>query len=209
MNRAGVRVERVPLRAADSKKGQPILPFASAEAWERWLSKHRDDSDGVWLKLAKKSSGVASVTHAEALDVALCYGWIDGQGSACDADHWLVRFTPRRPKSRWSKVNRGKVAELIAMGRMRPAGLAAIEAAKADGRWDAAYDSQATATVPEDLQRELDAHPQASAFFAGLNKANRYSILHRVAAAKTPETRAARIAKFVAMLEESREIHPR
>ncbi len=200
---------RVPVRAADFKKGQPILPFASAEAWERWLSQHHDDSDGVWLKLAKKTSGIPSVTHAEALDVALCYGWIDGQGSSYDDDHWLARFTPRRPKSRWSKVNQGKVAELIATGRMRPAGLAAIEAAKADGRWDAAYDSQATATVPEDLQWELDAHPQASAFFASLNRANRYSILHRVAAAKTPENRAARISKFVAMLEEGRAIHPR
>lgn len=194
-------------RAAESKKGQPIMPFASADAWERWLSKHHGDPGGVWLKLAKKTSGIHSVTHAEALDVALCYGWIDGQGSAYDADYWLVRFTPRRSQSRWSKVNQGKVAELIATGRMRPAGLAAIEAAKADGRWDAAYDSQATATVPDDLQRELDAHPQASAFFATLNKANRYAILHRVAAAKTPETRAARIAKFVVMLEEGRTIH--
>jgi uncharacterized protein YdeI (YjbR/CyaY-like superfamily) len=183
------------------------LPFASRDAWESWLDARHGDSDGVWLKIAKKDSGIESVTHPEALEAALCFGWIDGQRRALDEQHFLQRFTPRRPRSRWSRINRDKATELIETGRMRPAGLREVEAARADGRWDAAYDGQRTATVPEDLQRALDADERAAAFFATLSSQNRYAILYRVQDAKRPETRARRIERFVAMLREGRAIH--
>jgi uncharacterized protein YdeI (YjbR/CyaY-like superfamily) len=183
------------------------LPFASRDAWEAWLDAHHEDSDGVWLKIAKKGSGLDSVTHPEALEIALCFGWIDGQRRALDERHFLQRFTPRRDRSRWSKINRDKATELIDAGRMRPAGLREVEAARADGRWDAAYDGQRTATVPEDLQRALDADERAGAFFATLSSQNRYAILYRVQDAKRPATRARRIERFVAMLREGRAIH--
>jgi uncharacterized protein YdeI (YjbR/CyaY-like superfamily) len=162
----------------------------------------------VWLKIARKASGVASVSYAEALEVALCYGWIDGQKDKHDDDHWLQRFGPRQPRSKWSKVNRGKATALIEAGAMKPAGLREVERAKADGRWDAAYDSPSTATVPDDLQRALDEEPRAREFFATLDSANRYAILYRIQDAKKPETRARRIAKFVAMLSEHEKLHP-
>jgi uncharacterized protein YdeI (YjbR/CyaY-like superfamily) len=185
----------------------PILPFASAAAWEAWLEREHARAGGVWLKIAKKDSGIATVTYAQALDVALCFGWIDGQKRGFDATWFLQRFTPRTARSRWSKVNTEHVARLTAEGRMRPAGLAAVEAARADGRWAAAYESQGNATVPPDLRAALDANPAAAAFFATLRGANRYAILYRVQDAKRPETRARRIARFVAMLERGETLH--
>ncbi|MEV4567738.1 YdeI/OmpD-associated family protein [Nonomuraea sp. NPDC049419] len=190
------------------KQGLPIIAFPSQEAFEKWLEAEYEGSAGLWLQIAKKESGIPSVTYAEALDVALCFGWIDGQKAAFDDEHWLQRFTPRQARSKWSKVNRGRAEQLIAAGRMRPAGLAQIAAAKADGRWEAAYAGQKTATVPDDLQAALDAEPAAAQFFATLDSRNRYSILYRVNDAKKPETRAARIEKFVAMLRENQKIHP-
>jgi uncharacterized protein YdeI (YjbR/CyaY-like superfamily) len=186
---------------------QPELSFPSAEAFETWLEEHHADSDGVWIKIAKKGTGIPSVSRGGALDVALCFGWIDGQAKSIDETHYLQKFTPRRDRSRWSKINVGKVAELIEQGAMRPAGHAEIERAKADGRWDAAYDSPRTSTVPPDLQAELDKDPDANAFFEGLSATNRYSILHRLQEAKKPETRARRLEKFVGMLKRGETIH--
>ncbi len=186
----------------------PVLPFPSAEAWTKWLEEHHGEPDGVWLKIAKKASGVDTVTHAEALDVAIAFGWIDGQRKALDETWFLQRFTPRRARSKWSKINRTKATELIERGEMRPSGLAEVERAKADGRWDAAYDSHRTATVPPDLQQALDANPKAREFFATLNSQNRYAILYRVGDAKRPETRARRIAQFVEMLADGKTLYP-
>ncbi|WP_049557923.1 YdeI/OmpD-associated family protein [Nonomuraea sp. SBT364] len=190
------------------KHDLPTIAFPSQAAFEKWLEAEHDVSPGLWLKIAKKDSGIPSVSYSEALDVALCFGWIDGQKAKFDAEHWLQRFTPRKPRSRWSQVNCGRVEQLIAGGAMRPAGLAQIEKAKADGRWDAAYASPRTATVPDDLQAALDADPAAAEFFATLDKANRFAILYRVGDAKRPATRAARIEKFVAMLREHKKIYP-
>jgi uncharacterized protein YdeI (YjbR/CyaY-like superfamily) len=186
----------------------PIVPFESPAAWEAWLEEHHAASEGLWLKISKKDSGIESVSYAEALDVALCYGWIDGQKGRFDEKFWLQRFTPRRPRSKWSKVNREKVAGLIKSGRMKPAGLREVEKAKSDGRWDAAYEAQSKATVPDDLRLALDANPKAAGFFETLNRANRYAILYRVGEAKRPQTRARRIEKFVAMLAEGEKIYP-
>jgi uncharacterized protein YdeI (YjbR/CyaY-like superfamily) len=186
----------------------PILPFADAAAFEAWLEAEHARTPGVLLQIAKKDSGIATVTYAEALEVALCFGWIDGQKRAFDERFFLQRFTPRRRDSRWSKVNREKATALIAAGRMRPAGLAQVEAAKANGRWEAAYDGASTATVPDDLQAALDANPAAAGFFATLKGSNRYAVLYRVQDAKRPETRARRIAQFVEMLAEGRTLHP-
>jgi uncharacterized protein YdeI (YjbR/CyaY-like superfamily) len=165
------------------------------------MEANHDSSEGVWLKLAKKGSGIPSVTLAEALEVCLCFGWIDGLRKALDDDYYLQRYTPRRPRSKWSKINVEKVEELTAAGRMRPAGLAEVERAKADGRWDAAYESPKRMGVPDDLERELAARPAAREFFEGLDSRNRYAILYGLNDAKRPETRARRLAKFVAMLE--------
>ncbi len=167
------------------------------------------DTVGLWLQLAKASSGVSTVTSAEALEVALCHGWIDGQRRALDQRHFLTRFTPRRARSRWSKRNRDAAEALIAAGRMAPAGLREVERARADGRWDAAYDGQRSAAVPDDLAAALAAEPQALAFFEGLDGANRYAILYRVHDAKRPETRTRRIEQFVVMCREGRTVHPR
>jgi uncharacterized protein YdeI (YjbR/CyaY-like superfamily) len=186
---------------------QPVLPFASKDAFEAWLEEHHADSDGLWIQIAKKGTGIASVNHADALDVALCFGWIDGQAKPIDETHYLQKFTPRRQRSRWSKRNVAKVAELIENGAMRPAGLAEIERAKGDGRWDAAYDSPRTSTVPPDLQAELDSDPEAKAFFETLSSTNRYAILYRLQDAKKPETRARRLEKFVGMLKRGETIH--
>jgi uncharacterized protein YdeI (YjbR/CyaY-like superfamily) len=182
--------------------------FASPAEYEAWLEANHDRSDGIWVKIAKKGSGIDSVSHAEALELALCFGWIDGQRRGLDETHFLQKFTPRRKRSRWSKINRGKAEALIATGSMRPAGLAQVEAAKSDGRWEAAYEGQAGAKVPADLQAALDASPAAAEFFAGLSSQNRYAILYRLQDAKRPETRARRLAKFVAMLEREEKLHP-
>ncbi len=185
----------------------PILPFASQSKWTDWLAKQHDKSAGVWLKLSKKDSGIPSVTYHEALDVALCYGWIDGQRNGFDEKYFLQKFTPRRPKSIWSKINVEKVERLIASGQMKPAGLKAIEAAKADGRWEQAYASQKNMSVPEDFQLALDKNEKAKAFFATLNSANRYSFLFRIQTAKKAETRSKRIQQFVEMLEKNEKFH--
>lgn len=185
----------------DTTKELPILSFASVPLLEQWLFKHHALLDGVWIKMAKKASGVASVTHDEALDVALCYGWIDGQRKTDDNRFFLQKFTPRRPKSLWSKRNINKVAELTAEGRMQPAGLAAVEAAKQDGRWEAAYDSQKNMVVPEDFLKALVNNEQAQAFFNTLSKSNVYAIAWRLETAKKPETRKRRFDALLAMLE--------
>lgn len=192
----------------DEKKGLPVVPFASPAEWEAWLAERHTTAKGLWIKLAKKGSGVASVTYAEALDVALCYGWIDGQSAGVDETLWLQRFTPRGPRSVWSKVNREHVARLTEAGRMRPAGIAAVEQARTDGRWDRAYDPPSRATVPEDLQRALDANPAAATFFATLDSRNRYAVLHRIETVKKPQTRARRIEQFVAMLGRGEKLYP-
>jgi len=163
--------------------------------------------NGVWLKFAKKASGISSVNYAQALDVALCYGWIDGQSRSLDDTYYLQKFTPRRPKSIWSKVNIAKVEALIAAGRMRPAGQAAIDAAKADGRWDQAYDSPSNTVAPDDLLAALDGHPKAKEFYATLNKTNTYAIIWRLQTAKKPETRANRLGKIITMLENGEKFH--
>lgn len=177
------------------------MSFASKAVFAEWLAENHDSSDGIWVKVAKKGAGVESVVVTETLDVALCFGWIDGQRKPLDDRYFLQKYTPRRARSRWSKRNVGLVEKLIEAGEMRPPGLAEIERAKADGRWDAAYESAANIQVPPDLQAELDARPAAAAFFATLNSTNRYSILYRLHDAKRPETRAKRLAQFVAMLE--------
>jgi uncharacterized protein YdeI (YjbR/CyaY-like superfamily) len=183
--------------------------FASTSDWEHWLGANHSRSPGVWLKLAKRGSGAASVSYAEAVEIALLFGWIDGQKQKLDDRFWLQRFTPRGPQSRWSKINRESAMRLVKAGRMREAGLAAIERAKADGCWDAAYDPQSRATVPPDLRRALDENPRADAFFKTLDSANRYAVLYRVQDAKKPETRAKRIATYVEMLARGDTLHPR
>ena len=185
----------------------PIQSFASKTKWAEWLAKQHDKSAGVWLKLAKKDSGIPSVTYDEALDVALCYGWIDGQKKGFDNEHWLQKFTPRGPKSIWSKINTEKAEGLIAAGEMKPAGLKAIEAARQDGRWDAAYSSQRNMSVPEDFQAALDKNKKAKIFFTTLNSANRYAILFRIQTAKKAETRAKHIQQFIQMLERGEKLH--
>ncbi len=185
------------------------MRFATQEEWRRWLAaEHGDHPDGVWLEMAKKASGIRSITHAEAVEVALCFGWIDSQLRRVDDAWFTQRFTPRRPRSKWSRLMREKAEELMAAGAMQPAGLAEVERAKADGRWDAAYEPPSTARVPDDLRAALDADPAAAEFFAALDASNRYAILHRVNDAKRPETRARRIAKYVAMCSAGERIHP-
>jgi uncharacterized protein YdeI (YjbR/CyaY-like superfamily) len=184
------------------------VPFASQEDWRAWLSEHHAEADGVWVKFAKKGTGIPTVVYAEAVEVALTYGWIDGHTKRIDEQYYRQRFTPRRARSKWSKINRAKAERLIASGAMQPAGLAEVERAKADGRWDAAYDAPSTATVPDDLRAALDADPAASALFETLDANNRYAILHRLQDAKKPETRVRRIEKFVAMLSRGETIHP-
>jgi len=185
----------------------PIHLFSDPNDLEAWLEENHDISEGIWLKIAKKGSGERTVTYAEALELALCFGWIDSQKRSLDETHFLQRFTPRRPRGRWSKVNREKAEALIEAGKMRSAGLAEVEAAKADGRWKAAYEGQRKAKVPPDLQRELDSSPAAAEFFASLDSANRYAILYRLDEAKKPETRERRLRKFLAMLERGEKIH--
>jgi uncharacterized protein YdeI (YjbR/CyaY-like superfamily) len=191
----------------EERAGLPIMAFPDASALERWLEAEHANAKGFWLKLAKAGSGRVSVTKTEAIDAALCHGWIDGQLDKYDDAHWLIRFTPRKARSKWSRLNRTRSTELIEAGRMRPAGLAQVEAAKADGRWEAAYAPASTAEVPADLQAALDQNPDAAAFFETLSGANRYAILYRIGAVKKPETRARKIADFVAMLERHETVH--
>ena len=186
----------------------PVVSFESTDAWDAWLTAHAADSPGLWLKIAKKGSAGRSISYSDALDVALCHGWIDGQKGRLDDEYWLQRFTPRKPGSKWSKINTERAAALIESGRMRPAGLREVERAQGDGRWEQAYESQSRVTVPEDLARALAANQRARAFFATLDSTNRYAILYRIGTAKRPETRAKRIDTFVAMLSEHKKIHP-
>jgi uncharacterized protein YdeI (YjbR/CyaY-like superfamily) len=191
----------------EERLGLPVLGFANQRSFERWLAAQPSDAVGVWVKLTKKAWTRATVTKAEAIDAALCHGWIDGKLEKYDGQHWLVRFTPRKSRSKWSALNRNRALTLIKEGRMRPAGLAQIEAAKADGRWEGAYAPASRAEVPVDLQKALDSNPKASAFFATLNSRNRYAILYRIANVKKVETRARKIAEFVAMLDRGETIH--
>jgi uncharacterized protein YdeI (YjbR/CyaY-like superfamily) len=187
---------------------QPVLPFASKEVFEAWMEENHATIDGIWIKFAKKNKGVETVVYAEALEIALCFGWIDGQVKKFDETYYLQRFTPRRQRSKWSKVNVGKATALIESGAMRAAGLAEVERAKADGRWDDAYDPPSKIGVPPDLQAELDKDPGAKAFFESLSSINRYAILYRLNDAKKPETRARRLEQFVEMLKRREQIHP-
>jgi uncharacterized protein YdeI (YjbR/CyaY-like superfamily) len=184
-----------------------LVRFPTRADFEAWLDMHHKQNPGIWLMIAKNGSTVPSITYAEAIEVALCFGWIDGQKARHDDQHWLQRFTPRSARSRWSEINRNKATELIAAGRMRPAGLGEVERAKADGRWDAAYKGQRTASIPEDLQRELDHDPAAAAAFAELDARNRYSIIWRINDAKRPETRQRRIATYLDMLRRGERLH--
>lgn len=195
------------LRVTEQRDGLPVLVFRKAQSFEEWLDRQPTNAAGAWLKLPKKSANAPGLTKAEAIDAALCYGWIDGQLDKYDDKYWLVRFTPRKGRSRWSLVNKRRATELVAEGRMEKAGLAQIEAAKADGRWAAAYAPASSATVPTDLQNALNANPQAAKFFAALKGANRYAILYRIGSVKRPETRARKIAEYVAMLERGETIH--
>ncbi len=181
--------------------------FRTKEDWAAWLDGNHRDNQGLWLQIAKKGAKIQSVTYGEALEVALCYGWIDGQKRPHDEELWLQRFLPRSRKSLWSKINREKAVALIAGGQMKPAGLLAIEQAKQAGRWDSAYDSPRGATVPSDLQAALDASPTARAFFETLDRANRYAILWRIQTARKAETRVGKVAQFIAMLERGEKIH--
>ncbi len=193
--------------------GSPVVPpsephrFPSARAFETWLRKHHASCDGIWLLIAKAGADQPTVTYPQAVDIALCYGWIDGQKKALDAQYWLQRFTPRRARSLWSKINRVKAQALIDAGRMQPSGMAEVVRAQQDGRWDAAYDGARAAPVPPDLQAALDAQPDAKRFFGNLDGTNRYAVLWRVQTAKRAETRARRIETFVAMLARGEKIH--
>lgn len=193
---------------AKAARDLPVIAFKSQQAFDAWLVSQSAGGRGLWLKIAKKSSGIASISRAEAVDVALCHGWIDGQLDSFDGDHWLIRFTPRQPTSKWSQINRARALELVALGRMGPAGVKEIERARKDGRWDAAYAAQSTAEVPDDLARALAKSKKARAFFDLLDSKNRFAILYRVHNARKPETRSARIEKFVAMLIEGKTLYP-
>jgi uncharacterized protein YdeI (YjbR/CyaY-like superfamily) len=193
---------------AKARRDLPIVAFKSQRAFDAWLTSQPADSRGLWLKIAKKSSGIASVSRDEAVDSALCCGWIDGQLDSFDDDHWLISFTPRKSTSMWSEKNRARALELVELGLMRPPGLREIDSAKADGRWERAYASASTAKVPDDLRAALAKNKKAAAFFEALDAKNRYAILHRTHNAKKAETRAARIAKFVAMLAKGETINP-
>ena len=191
----------------EMRSGLPILVFETGLAFGEWLAGQGDDAAGAWLRLAKKSADFTSLTKAEAIDQALCHGWIDGQLDKYDAQSWLVRFTPRKARSKWSQVNRDRAKKLIAECRMAPRGLAEIDRAKADGRWDTAYAPASTIEVPADFKEALEQNPKADAFFAALTGANRYSLLYRIGAVKRAETRARKIANYVSMLGRGETIH--
>ena len=186
----------------------PILDFPRQEAWAAWLNRHHNSAAGVWLRFAKKGSGLVSLTYAEAIESALCYGWIDGQKKPESESAWLQRFTPRGKKSIWSKINRAKALALVESGRMQAAGVAEIERAKKDGRWEGAYDSPSNSTPPPDFEAALAKSARARAAFATLDRANRYAFLFRIQTAKKPETRARRIGLFIQMLEKGEKLHP-
>lgn len=186
---------------------KPIRTFDSQDMFRQWLAAHHADTDGIWLRMYKKASGKQTVNYDQALDVALCYGWIDGQVRSYDAESYIQRFTPRRKRSSWSKQNIANVTRLIKEGKMRPSGLKEIDAAKADGRWDAAYDSPSTMVIPEDFLDELKKDPKAKAFFDSLSKANLYAIGYRLQTAKKPETRARWIRRILASLAEGKAFH--
>ena len=185
----------------------PIISFETPAQWAQWLAANHAESSGVWLRMFKKGTGIPSINYAEALDEALCYGWIDGQKNKYDDESWLQRFTPRRAKSIWSKINTGHVERLIKAGRMKAAGTKEIEAAKLDGRWQRAYDSHKNMTLPEDFLKELEQDPQAKAFFATLNKTNLYAIAFRLQTAKKPETREKRMKQILEMLSKGEKHH--
>ena len=185
-----------------------IMSFETQQDWEVWLKEHHAETRGIWLKIAKKGTLTTSVSYAEALGSALCYGWIDGQKAAFDDKYWLQKFTPRTAKSIWSKINCSKAEALIAEGRMQPAGMRQVELARSDGRWERAYESQSKIAIPDDFQSELDKNPQAKDFFSTLDSANRYAFLFRIHAAKKPETRSAKIQKFVEMLNQQQKLYP-
>jgi len=187
--------------------GIPTRAFKDAAAWEAWLAKNQSSPGGIWMRLAKKASGTKSITYPQALEVALCYGWIDAQKRPESETAWLQRFMPRRPKSIWSQINRDKALGLIERGQMRPGGLEEVERARQDGRWDAAYEPARSATIPADFQTELDRHPNAKAFFKTISATNRYAILWRLQTAKKAETRAKRLTSFIEMLEKGETIH--
>lgn len=191
-----------------STNDDPVVSFKSAKAWTNWLDKNHRASAGVWLRIAKKGAAAPSVTYAEALEAALCYGWIDGQKRPHDAESWLQRFVPRGPRSIWSRINREKAEALIGAGRMQPAGHESIEQAKKNGRWDTAYDSASRAAVPADFEAALDANPAAKTFFETLDSGNRYAVLFRIQTVKKAETRARKIGQFVEMLARKEKIHP-
>jgi uncharacterized protein YdeI (YjbR/CyaY-like superfamily) len=197
------------MTTAKPRADLPIRAFASSDAFESWLRSEPRTSKGVWLKLAKSASGIATVSRQEAIDSALCHGWIDGQLDRFDNDYWLIRFTPRRPNGKWSQINRERALALIELGRMRPSGMKEIEQAKLDGRFDAAYSPQSKTEVPADLQTVLNRNPKAQQLFDLLDRHNRYAILYRVQTAKKPETRASRIENYVNMLLRGETIYPR
>ena len=194
----------LPARLPDSS---PVKSFASQKAWAAWLEKNHTKSTGLWLRIMKKDSGLKSVTYPEAVEEALCHGWIDGQKRTYNETSWLQKFCPRGKKSVWSKINVDKIAALTKTGKMKPAGLAVVAAAQADGRWDAAYESQSKAGVPEDFTAMLAKHPKAEKFFATLKSASRYAILYRLQSSKKAETRAQNLDKFIAMLKRGEAPH--
>ncbi len=201
------------MKATATKRPPPsatkplVRAFKDAKAWESWLGKNQTAADGLWMRIAKKASGEQSITYPEAVEVALCYGWIDGQKKPESETTWLQRFVPRRPRSIWSKINREKAQALVTTGKMKPAGLNEIERAKRDGRWDAAYDSPKNAPIPPDFQKALDGNPRANAFFKKINAANRYAIIWRLQTARNAEARAKRVRGFIEMLEKGETLH--
>lgn len=188
------------------KDGLPVVLFETMETWGAWLEQYAGTT-GIWVRLAKKSSGVKSIDYFQALEVALCYGWIDGIKKTWDDVSWIQRFTPRKPASKWSKINKEKVLKLIEDGKMKPSGLAVIEISKKKGTWDNAYESQKNTKIPDDLQAELDKNPEAAEFFSSLKSVNRYAIIYRLQTARTPEIRAGRLASFIEMLNKKEKIH--
>jgi uncharacterized protein YdeI (YjbR/CyaY-like superfamily) len=192
----------------ETRQGLPVLELPDQRTWEQWLEENHSASAGVWLKIAKKGAARSTVTYAQALEEALCHGWIDGQKGGYDESFWLQRFTRRGPRSKWSQINRDKAEQLLTAGRMHPAGLAQVQAAQADGRWDAAYPAQSQATVPEDFQRELDKDPAANAFFATVTGVQRYAFLYRLHNVTRPQARAERIASYIELLRDGRTLLP-
>lgn len=194
--------------STQSPTNLPVIAFEKQQDWADWLEDHHANTNGIWVRLAKKASGIQSLSYDEALDVALCYGWIDSQKKGFDDQWWLQKFTPRRARSIWSKRNRQTAKRLIASGEMKPSGLRTVEEAKENGQWDKAYDPPSTATVPDDFQKELDNNEGAKIFFASLNSRNRYAILHRIQTAKKPQTRKKRIQQSIEMLKKNEKIYP-